>query len=314
MYKYVLKRLFWTVVIVIAAAVVIFTVLYFTPGDPASLMLSPEATEEQIMELRVKLGIDKPYLAQLGTFLYNSFLHFDFGVSWTYSVPVMDELLNRLPYTLLIGVLSMVLSVSLGVILGIFAAIHQGKWQDSLAMVIAMIFVSCPPFWVALMMILLFSVKLNILPSYGIDTWTCYIMPIIACAIGSVAINARQTRSAMLEVKRADYITTARAKGQSEDVVIKKHMLPNALMPIITSVGGGFSRIVAGSTVIESVYSVPGVGLYLLTAINSRDYPVVRGCVLFFAVFTSLSMLLVDLIYAYVDPRIKAQYTSGKRV
>lgn len=314
MYKYILKRLFWTIIIVIAAAVVIFTVLYFTPGDPARQMLGTEATEEQILAMRVKLGIDKPYLMQLGTFLYNTFLRFDLGISWTFSVPVMEELLNRLPRTLIIGLASMVLNVVAGVSLGVYAGIHQGKWQDSLAMVIAMVFVSCPAFWVALMMILLFSVRLNWLPSYGISSAACYVMPVIACAIGPIATNARQTRSAILEVKRADYITTARAKGQNESAVIKKHMLPNALMPIITSVGGGFSRIVAGSTVIESVFSVPGIGLYLLTGINSRDYPVIRGCVLFFAIFTSLAMLLVDLVYAYVDPRIKAQYVSGKRV
>ena len=314
MIRYIMKRLFWTIVIVLGAAFVIFTILYFTPGDPARLMLAAEATDEQIEEMRVLLGINGSYLEQLGRFFYNTFLRFDLGTSWTYQVPVMEELLRRLPRTLYIGIASMILNVVIGVSLGAYAAVHQGKWQDSLTMAIAMVFISFPNFWVALMMILLFSVKLNLLPSYGIGGVEYYIMPVIACAIGPIATNARQARSAMLEVKRADYITTARAKGQQEKLVIRRHMLPNAMMPIITSVGGAFARIVAGAAVIESLFSIPGVGLYMLTGINSRDYPVIRGCVLFFAVFTSIAMLLVDLVYAYVDPRIKAQYTNTKRV
>lgn len=314
MYKYVLKRLFWTIAVVIGAAFIIFTVLYFTPGDPAKMAIGSDATEEQLQAVRVQMGLDKPYLAQLGTFLYNVFLRFDLDVSWTYNVPVVEELLNRLPRTLAIGLPSMVVSSVFGILLGVYAAIHQGQWQDSLSMAITMALVSLPAFWLALMMILLFSLKLNWLPPYGIDSISCYVMPVIASSLGPLAVTARQTRSSMLEVKRADYITTARAKGQSEGVITSKHMLPNALLPIITTVGSGFSRVVAGATVIESVYSIPGIGLYLLTGVNGRDFPVIRGCVLFFAVFTSLSMLLVDLVYAYVDPRIKAQYKSGRRV
>lgn len=314
MIRYIIKRILWTIVIVVGAAIVIFTVLYFTPGDPAASMLPATATAEQIQLKRVQLGIDKPYLQQLGTFLFNAFIKWDFGTSWTFNVPVVEELLSRLPRTFMIGFISMVLNVTIGVVLGVFAANKQGRWQDTFSMIIAMVFVSCPPFWVALLMVALFSLKLNLLPAYGIGGPEYYVMPIIACAIAPIATNARQARSAMLEVKRADYITTARAKGQTENKIITKHMLPNALMPIITTIGSGFANIIAGSTVIECVFSIPGVGLYLLTGINSRDYPVIRGCVLFFAIFTSVVMLLVDLVYAYIDPRIKAQYLNGKRV
>lgn len=180
-------------------------------------------------------------------------------------------------------------------------------------MTISMVFVACPDFWVALMMILLFTSKLKLLPSQGIDNWQCFIMPIIVTSLPGIAVNARQTRSSILEVFRADYITTARAKGQREHVVVYHHMLPNALMPVVTSLGGGLSRIVAGVTVIESVFSIPGVGMYLLTGVNGRDYPVVRSTVLFFAVFAALVMLLVDLVYAYIDPRIKAKFANGGR-
>lgn len=297
----------------IGASVVIFSILYFTPGDPAVIMAGGSATAADVENMRHILGLDKSYLAQLGEFLYKTYIKFDLGNSWVYNKPVVDELIVRLPRTILIGVSAMILNLILGLLMGIFAATHEGKWQDSVTMGIAMIFISCPDFWVALMMILLFSAKLNILPAYGIGGPQYYIMPIICAAIAGIAVNARQTRASMLGVFREDYITTARAKGQQENKVVYRHMLPNALMPIITSIGNGFSKIVAGTPVIESVFSVPGIGLYLLTSINSRDYPVVRICVIFFAFFTALSMLLVDLAYAFVDPRIKAQYSGARK-
>lgn len=310
--KYILKRCLWVIIIVLSAAFIVFTILYFTPGDPARILLGASASEADVANLRTELGLNRPYLEQLGDYFYTTFIKFDFGTSWVYGVPVFSELLNRLPRTIIIGVAAMVLNLLLGLVLGIFAGTHQGKWQDSLTMGIAMIFVSCPDFWVALMMIVLFSQKLGWLPAYGIGGIEYYIMPVICSAIAGIAVNARQTRSSMLEVFREDYITTARSKGQAENIVVRKHMLPNALMPIITTVGTGFARIVAGSAVIESVFSIPGVGLYMLNAINGRDYPAVRASVLFFAVFTAAAMLIVDLVYAYVDPRIKAQYSGGK--
>lgn len=310
--KYILQRCLFMIVVMIGAAFVIFTILYFTPGDPATLQLGAEASAAEIANLRHKLGVDRPYVEQLGDFMFNAFCKFDFGDSWRLNRPIMDELLARLPRTVIIGCFAMILNLLIGVPLGIFSALNEGKWQDSLSMTIAMIFVAAPSFWVALMMIILFALKLQWLPAYGIDSWKCYIMPIICTALGPIAFNARQTRSSMLEVFRADFITTARSKGQKENVIVWRHMLPNALMPIITMIGGAFSGIVAGSPVIEMVFSIPGVGSYLLSGINNRDYPVVRGCVVFFAFFTALCMLLVDLAYAMVDPRIKAQYSSGK--
>lgn len=314
MRKYVLKRCLWMIVILAGAAFVVFTILYLSPGDPAREMLGPDASLEAVNAMRTQLGLDQPYMVQLANFFKNTFLKFDLGMSWTYNVPVMEELLNRLPRTLIIGIFAMILNVGIGMPLGIFAATHEGKWQDSAAMAIAMVFVSLPNFWVALMMVVLFALKLGWLPASGIEGPQYYIMPVISASLAGIAVNARQTRSSMLEVIRADFITTARAKGQEEKKVVYKHMLPNALMPIITSLGNGFAKIVAGQVVIESIFAVPGVGTYMLNGISSRDYPVVRGCVLFFALFTAITMLLVDLIYAYVDPRIKAQYASGKKV
>ena len=311
MAKYILRRCLWMVVTLLATAFIIFTILYFTPGDPARVM-APGASEADIQVLRHQMGLDRPYLVQLGDFLYKSFLKLDFGNSYIYKVPVFQELGNRLPRTLIIGLSAMVLNLAFGLSLGIFAGTHEGKWQDSATMAIAMVFISAPDFWVALMMIVLFAAKLGWLPAYGIGGFKYYIMPIICTSLGGIAVNARQTRSSMLEVFREDFVTTARSKGQAENVVIRKHMLPNALMPIITTIGIGFSRIVAGSAIIENVFSIPGVGLYMLNAINSRDYPAIRGSVLFFAAFTALVMLLVDLVYSFVDPRIKSQYSSRR--
>jgi ABC-type dipeptide/oligopeptide/nickel transport system permease component len=308
---YILKRSLWMVVTLLATAFIIFTILYFTPGDPARVM-APGASEADIQVLRHQMGLDRPYLVQLGDFLYKSFIKLDFGESYIYKVPVFQELGNRLPRTLIIGLSAMVLNLILGLSLGIFAGTHEGKWQDSATMAVAMVFISAPDFWVALMMIVLFAAKLGWLPAYGIGGPQYYIMPIICASLGGIAVNARQTRSSILEVFREDFVTTARSKGQTENMVVRKHMLPNALMPIITGIGIGFSRIVAGSAIIENVFSIPGVGLYMLNAVNSRDYPAIRGTVLFFAAYTAVVMLLVDLVYSYVDPRIKARYSSRR--
>ena len=314
MARYVIKRILWLFVILIAAAVVVFTLMYLVPGDPAELLLGVEASEAVLAAKRAELGTDRPYIVQLFDYLYKAFFRFDFGNSWRYRVEVMSELGARLPRTLIIGGFGMLLNVVLGTILGIFAATHEGKWQDSLTMVVAMVFVSAPGFWVALMAILLFAQQLRWLPPSGISHWTCYIMPVVCGALGGIAINARQSRSAMLEVIRADFVTTARAKGQKEKVVVRKHMLPNAMMPIITGVGGGLAHIVVGSAVLEQVFSIPGIGQYMLSGVNQRDRPVVCGCVIFFAGFTGVAMLIMDLCYAFLDPRIKAQYSSGKKV
>lgn len=311
--RYVFRRCVSMIFILLATAVIIFTILYFCPADPADALLGASASEVEREALRESWGLNEPYWKQLGDYMYSTFIKFDLGDSWLYGVPVMEELMRRLPRTLIIGISAMVINVTLGVFLGVFAGTHEGKWQDSLTMGIAMIFVSCPDFWVALMMVVLFSAKLGWLPAYGIGGMKYYIMPVIASALAGIAHNARFGRNSILEVFRADFITTARAKGVKERSVVYKHMLPNALMPIITNIGGILSRIIAGSAVIETVFSIPGVGLYMLEAINHRDYPAVRGSVLFFALFTSIVMLLIDLVYAMIDPRIKAQFAAGKK-
>lgn len=313
MWRYILQRLLWVIAIMVCVAFVIFTITFMTPGDPAQLLLGDTATPDQIAAMQEKLGIDKPYLEQLGTYLYDTFIKHDFGKSWKYEVPVFEELFNRLPRTIFIGLSTMLLSMAISIPLGVWAALHQGKWQDYGMIGLCMILISLPGFWIAYMAILVFSVKLGWLPSYGIGGIQYYILPIAIGTLSSIAGTARQARSSVLEVMRSDLVTTARAKGQKESIIIWKHIFPNAMMPIITMLGGALTMVVAGTAITERVFSIPGVGLYLLNGITYRDYPIIRSCTLFLATFSTIAVLITDLAYAWLDPRIKAQY-SGKNM
>ncbi|MCD7715242.1 MAG: ABC transporter permease [Lachnospiraceae bacterium] len=310
MWKYILKRLGMMVFVVLGVAIVIFSIMYLVPGDPAQIILGTSATPEQLENLRESMGLNQPYIVQLGMFLRDTFIKLDLGTSYMTKTSIAAEIVQRFPRTLTLAVWSMLVSVIIGLPLGIIAAIHQGKWQDNLSILISMLGISIPGFWLALMMVLLFSVKLRWLPAYGIGGWKYYVMPVLANSVGSIAMNARQTRSAMLDVIRSDYITTARAKGVSERNVIYRHALPNALIPIITLLGTGFGSSLGGTVIVESVFVMPGIGNYMTSAITNLDYPVVRGSVVVLAIAFSFIMLAVDLIYAFVDPRIKAEYVG----
>jgi peptide/nickel transport system permease protein len=294
--------------VILGVAILIFTIMYFVPGDPARFILGVEATAADVAVKRHEMGLDDPYPVQLVRFLYDTFIRFDLGTSYVFNTPVLSELMIRLPNTLAIGLLCMLLQVVVGIPLGVTAAVHHNGFADRLCMFIALLGVSIPSFWFGLMLVLLFSLKLGILPAYGIGGIQYFIMPCICNSFAGIATQARQTRSSMLDVIRSDYITTARAKGMSEHEVIYKHALPNALIPVITVLGNGLANIFGGAVVIETVFSIPGVGLYMTGAIGNRDYPVVRGCVVLLAIVFSMIVLLVDLVYAFVDPRIRAQF------
>ena len=313
MSRYIYKRLLLMIPVVIMVAVLIFTIMYFTPGDPAIIILGPNASLEQLAAKRAELGIDQPYLVQLWNYLKNVFIRFDFGNSFINGRSVSSQIMERFPRTLMIAALSVLLSIVVGVPFGIVASVHQYTWKDNASMFAALIAASMPGFWIAQMMSLLFALKLGWLPATGIDSWRCYILPVVANAIGGIASMARQTRSSMLEVIREDYITTARAKGQIERKVIYHHALRNALIPIVTCAGGAFGFQLGGALVVETVFSIPGLGKYMMDAINQRDYPAIRGTVIFLAIAFSIVMLVVDIMYAFIDPRIKGQYQSKKR-
>lgn len=304
MLKFIIKRVLWVIPVIICVAILIFTIMYLTPGDPVLQIVGTNSTPEQLAAVRSELGLDQPYLIQLKNYLINTFIRFDFGTSWMTNQNVLAQIKARLPYTLLIGLLSVLVAIVVGIPLGIMAATNQYNWRDSLAIFLSLFCVSMPQFWFALILVVVFAVQLGVLPPVGIKTWTGYVLPVVSTAVGAIANIARQTRSSMLEVISQDYITTARAKGQKERNVIYRHALRNALNPIITIVGGIVAGVLGGTMVTEQIFSIPGIGSYLLTAVSARDYPVIRGSVLVISVMFCICMLLVDILYVIVNPRM----------
>ncbi|MBQ9326475.1 MAG: ABC transporter permease [Clostridia bacterium] len=313
MKRYVLKRILWMIPVALGVAILIFTILYFTPGDPAVMILGSSATLEDRLQLRTQMGLEDPYIVQLLRFLKQTFLEFNLGTSYFTNKSVAEEIISRFPNTFYLAFGSMVLSCVIGIPLGITAAVHQNRLGDRISMVIALIGISMPAFWVGLLLVMLFSLNLGWLPPSGIGSWKNFILPIIATSLGGTANLARLVRSSMLDVIRSDYVTTARAKGVNKNKSVWFHALPNALIPVITQVGTSFGKTLGGTIVVETVFGIPGIGNYMLSAVNNRDYPIVQGCVVFLALAFSIVVLLVDIIYAYVDPRIKAQYEKSNR-
>ncbi len=311
--RYILRRLLQMIPVVLGVTILVFTIMYFIPGDIVRILLGAEPTPAQIAAKRQEMGLNDPYLVRLGRYVEGIVFHFDFGKSWIYNTPVTTELLQRFPRTLTIAAICMLLQIAVGTPLGIIAAVNRNGLGDRLSMFIAMFGISMPNFWLALMLVLFFSVRLGWLPPYGMGGLQFYILPCIANAFPGIATQARQTRSSMLEVIRSDYITTARAKGMSELRILLKHALPNALLPVITVIGNGIGMMLGGTVVIEMIFAIPGIGWYLVSAIGSRDVNAVQSSVIFLAIAFTLVMLLVDLAYAFIDPRLKARFAGQKR-
>lgn len=314
MARYIVKRILWMIPIVLGVAILVFTLMTFCPGNPAEIILGSTATEAELAAKTEELGLNDPYLVRLGRYLSDVFIHGDLGASWSTNVDIMQSIIERLPRTLMLTIVTLLIAFGLGIPLGIMAATHQNRWQDSASMLVALVGVAIPNFWLALLLIIFFSVNLGWLPAMGIDDGILsYILPALSGCMTAFATCARQTRSSMLEVIRADYITTARSKGVPERDVILKHALKNGLIPIITMFGTTFGTLLGGMMIIETVFSIPGMGTYIIGAVNNRDYPIVQGGTIILAITFSLCMLAVDLLYAAVDPRIKAQYASVKK-
>ena len=290
----------------------IFAIMSLVPSDPITIIMSQtSATAEEIEAARDAAGYNDPFLVRLGNYLKNLYLHGDMGKSFKTGSPVFKDLLTRLPVTFRLAFGSILVSVLLGIPLGVLSAVRAGTLTDRTTMFFTLMLNSMPNFWLALMLVILFSLKLKLLPSNGIGGIEYYILPVIANSVGAVAGIARQTRASVLEVIRSDFVSTARSKGLKERVVIWKHALPNGLIPVITSIGGFFGRLLGGSMVIEMTFSLPGVGSYMINGINNRDYDCVQGAMLWIAFIFAVTMLVVDLLYAFIDPRIKAQYAAS---
>lgn len=312
MLKYIGKRLLLLIPVLIAISLLVLVIIDLTPGDPARILLGTQATEEQVQELREELGLNDPFFVRWWNYMSDIVTKGDFGTSLMTKRPVVTEMMERFNYTLLLVIFGTVFSVIVGIPVGIFAATHQHTWKDSLAIFLSLIAISMPSFWFALLIIRFFGVKLQVLPISGVDTWTGWIMPCVSMALGTIAMLARQMRSDMLEVLRQDYITTARAKGLSEKKVVYRHALKNALIPVITIVGGMFGASLGGSLITEVIFSIPGMGQYVMTGLNNRDYPVIQSGILILSALFSIIILVVDVLYALVDPRIRSQYNRKK--
>ena len=312
MVKFLIRRILWLIPVVLGVTVLVFTIMYFTPGDPAVIALGSEATEESIAQFNAAHGLDQPYIVRLLRYIKSTFVDFDLGTSYINGSSISGQIIDRLPYTLRISYTGILLSILIGIPLGVIAATNQNTWKDSLSMVVSLFCASMPSFWFALILVMFLALRLGILPTVGVEDWRGYIMPCLAVGIGGAASIARQTRSSMLEVIRQDYITTARAKGQKELKVIYGHCLRNAMIPVLTVIGSQMAALVGSSLVCETIFAVPGIGSYMISGVNQRDTPVVLGCVIVLAVLFSLVMLILDILYTVVDPRLRSIYSSKK--
>jgi peptide/nickel transport system permease protein len=281
-----------------------------TPGDPARIIVGERATEAQLQLMRDQLGTGKPLPVRYADYVYRLIFKLDFGNSYRTRVPVIDEILIKFPNTLTLALLGVFFSSLIGISLGILSAIKQYSPTDTVSTIAAMFFASIPNFWLGMTLILIFALRLGILPSNGLTSWRHLILPTIALTLPASAGILRLTRSMMLETIRQDYIRTARSKGVREKTIIFKHALKNAMLPIITSLGMHFGSLLGGAIITETVFAIPGLGTHIVNAIRMKDTPVVLASTVFLSIFFSLIMLLVDISYAFLDPRIRVKYSK----
>ena len=317
MTAYIVRRLILALFVLVMVTLVVFFAMRLLPGDPLVIYIGQSQqlaslSDEGLAQLRHEFGLDKPVLVQYGNWM-SGLLRGDFGKSIVYQQPVGNLLLKRYPVTLHLGSLAFVVSTLLGILAGLLAAVRRGKWGDRIVTPLTYVGVTIPIFWLGIMMIYLFGLKLGWLPMIGYtspfsDFWMSTkqaIMPVICLSVGAMAATARQTRSSMLEVIRQDYIRTAWSKGLRERVIILKHAMKNSLIPVITVLGLHLGFIIGGSVIVETVFSIPGIGNLMVNSIFAQDYAVVQSCTLIFAVVIVFANLIVDISYGWLDPRIQ---------
>ena len=310
---YICKRLLYMIPVLLLVVIIVFSLMYVTPGDPARSILGDSASPEAVEALRNSMHLDDPYYVQLGNYLKNLILHGDMGTSYQSGQPVIKEILARYPVTLKLTFYCLVFALITGVGVGIISAVKQYSILDNICVGISLLGVSAPSFWLGMLLILLFSVSLGVLPASGDGGVTHWIMPVVTLGAQTSAYIMRITRSSMLEVIRQDYIRTARSKGQTEFVTIIRHALRNALIPIITIAGNQVCVLLAGATVTETIFSLSGLGKYLVDSMNWKDYAAVQGVVLWVGINCVVINLIVDVIYCFVDPKVKTNYLGKKR-
>ncbi len=304
MLKYIIKKILQTIPLLLAIIIVTFFIVRLIPGDPVALMLGKGASVEAIEYAREELGYNDPLWQQLLRYI-GDVLHGDLGTSLRSGEDIFQEIMRVFPVTLKLAVFSTLFSTAFGILLGVISAVHRGKFSDNIIRVLTLISISMPSFFLGLVFIIVFSLKLGWLPSYGSETWKNFIMPVVSLGLMELGYIARTTRSSMLDVLGQDYIRTARAKGLKERVVIYSEALRNALIPIATSVGLRFGTLLAGAAITETVFSLRGIGLTMIEAVTIRDYTYIQSCILVVAVVFVLVNTLVDILYTVIDPRIK---------
>ena len=312
MFKYILKRIGLMIPVILGVLLIVFIANRMS-GDPVASILGGNASEEAYEAMRHQLGLDRPLVVQFLEYLKGIVTRFDLGTSYTSNKPVIREIMARLPITLTLALLSLIVATVLGVVFGVFCAVNQNRMADYIITLLALIAASLPNFWFALMMIQTFAVRLRWLPVSGLDTWQAWILPSLVMGLSPLANICRTTRSSMLEVIRQDYIQTAKSKGVDQRTIIFKHALKNAMFPIITVFGLMASLSIGGQMVVENVFTIPGVGSYMMNAIGLKDYPVVQGTVVVLSLIVCIINLFVDIAYGFADPRIRAGYTSRKK-
>ena len=315
MLRYIIKRLLIMIPTLLGVLLIIFLITYLIPGDPAQMALGSNYTEEAYEAKREELGLDDPFIVRYVNYVIDVVTQLDLGTSYDSGQSVSSMIFSsRLGITLRLGICASIITIVFGVGIGILSAVKKYTPVDYIATTFAVIFSAAPGFWVALMLMMVFCLYLGWLPaSWTTGSITEMILPVICMALSPISLVVRMTRTSMLDVINQDYIRTARAKGVKESKVIFNHALRNALIPIITVVGTQLTMVVGGSFIIESVFSIPGIGMLLLDAINTRDYPVIEGTVLVLSFFVCVINLVTDIVYAFADPRIKAEYTSGSK-
>lgn len=305
MLRYILKRLMAGILTIWVIITITFVLMHAVPGNPFQMKEENKTPPEVMARLEQKYGLDKPLWQQYLRYL-NDILHGDFGISFKKADTSVNEIIDRgFPASAKVGVIAVVVSVIMGLALGIVSAIKRGKWMDWFSMIFATIGISIPAFVISVLMLYIFCYYWKVLPSFGLTSWKHFILPVACLAFSPTAYIARLTRSSMLEVMRADYIRTARAKGISEKMVILRHALRNAILPVVTYLGPLVASMLTGSFVVERLFSIPGIGREYVDGISSRDYSVILGMTAFFGIFVIVANLVVDILYGVIDPRVK---------
>ena len=313
MLKYIFKRLLMLIPIIIGISFLIFFVMSLSPGDPARMILGEYVPQEEVEKLREEMGLNDNLFVQYGRYMFNA-LHGDLGSSYRTGLPVMDEILARFPATLKLATGAVAIAIIFGIPIGIISAVKQYSFIDNASMVVSMILTSMPGFWFGLMLMLLFALELRWFPPSGSTTWKHYVLPCVTLSCNTFALMIRTTRSTMLEEIRQDYVRTAKAKGARPLRVIVSHCLRNALLPVITVAGLQFGILLGGAVVIESVFAISGLGTLIVNSVKMKDTPGVTAAIMFIALVGSIVNLFVDILYAYVDPRLKSFYAKSKKV